>query len=82
MIDVTQTVETKKMPRILGRAVRDEIWHNGYVIGYVEGGDVRIVDKRYRAKLVTENSTMGMNTTPHIYRLNDNDLEALKTSRY
>jgi len=82
MIDVTRTIEFRRCERVPGRAVPDEIWHNGYLIGYVDSGNVRIVDKRYRARIVPQQAQTNLPIEQHIFRLNDNDLEATKAGRY
>jgi hypothetical protein len=46
--DVTDEVEWRKIPRLLGKWKADEIWHRGVKIGHVEAMGPVLTDKTYK----------------------------------
>ncbi len=49
--DVTDEIEWRKIPRLLGKWKTDEIWHGAIKIGHVEPQGPVLSDKRYRLRL-------------------------------
>ena len=71
MIDVTEQVETKLMPRNNGKVVRDELWHEGKQIGVLEPQGPVISSRSYIMKLVPNERH---NLVQRIFQLEDGDL--------
>jgi hypothetical protein len=71
MIDVTEQVETKLMPRNNGKAVRDELWHEGRKIGFLESMGPVLDDRGYILRLVP-NRRFALEQ--RIFQLEDGDM--------
>lgn len=72
MIDVTSEVETKTIGRVNGGAVRDELWHAGERIGYLEPMGPVLSRRDYKLGFVPSRSSI---LEQHIYRLEEHELE-------
>ena len=74
MKDVTDEIQVKPVPRVVGKNVRDELYHNEVHVGYVEPQGWVLKHKNYVQKfLPTRNNVYEM----RIYKLLDHEREAL-----
>lgn len=71
MIDVTNEVQTKPVPRVNGTSVRDQLWHEDKCIGYLEPMGPVLVDRDYILRLVPSRKH---DLEQRIYRLTDGDM--------